>query len=106
MAKVRVQGGEDAKADANFKEILAKQGAAVQEQAKKRDEEQQKFQGIKAHYEAGVGFLNQASQANTHLAKAPADPRDAKKQEMQDLSDKAVTELEPAQTGPCEKDAN
>src|SRR6266849_3547447 len=46
MAKVRVQSGEDAKADANFKEVLAKQGAVAQEQAKKQEEEKQKFQEI------------------------------------------------------------
>jgi len=106
MAKVRVQGGEDAKADANFKEILAKQGAAAQEEAKKREEEKQKFQGMKVHFEAGVGFLNQAGQAKADLAKATADQRDAKKQELKDLSEKAVTELEAAKASAGEKDPN
>jgi len=106
MAKVRVQSGEDAKADANFKEILAKQGAVAQEQAKKQEEEKQKFQGMKAHFEAGVGFLNQASQAKTDLAKAPADQRDAMKQQVKDFSDKAVTEFEAAKAAAGEKDAN
>jgi len=106
LAKVRVQGGEDAKADANFKEILAKQGAAAQEEAKKREEEKQKFQGMKVHFEAGVGFLNQAGQAKADLAKATADQRDAKKQELKDLSEKAVTELEAAKASAGEKDPN
>jgi tetratricopeptide (TPR) repeat protein len=106
MAKVRVQSGEDAKADANFKEALAKQGAAAQEQAKKQEEEKQKFQGMKAHFDAGVGFLNQAGQAKTDLAKAPADQRDALKQQVKDLSDKAVTELEASKAAAGEKDAN
>jgi len=106
MAKVRVQSGEDAKADANFKEVLAKQGAAAQEQAKKQEEEKQKFQGMKAHFDAGVGFLNQAGQAKTDLAKAPADQRDALKQQVKDLSDKAVTELEASKAAAGEKDAN
>lgn len=106
MAKVRVQSGEDAKSDANFKEILAKQGAATQEQAKKQEEEKQKFQGMKAHFDAGVGFLNQAGQAKTDLAKAPADQRDALKQQLKDLSDKAVTELEASKAAAGEKDTN
>ena len=106
MAKVRVQSGEDAKADANFKEILAKQGAAAQEQAKKQEEEKQKFQGMKAHFDVGVGLLNQAAQAKTDLAKAPADQRDAIKQQVKDLSDKAVTELEASKAAAGEKDAN
>jgi tetratricopeptide (TPR) repeat protein len=106
MAKVRVQNGEDARADANFKEILAKQGAAAQEEVKKREEEKQKFQGMKARFEAGVAFLNQAGQAKADLAKATADQRDAKKQEVKDLSEKAVTELEAAKAAAAEKDAN
>ena len=106
MAKFRVSAGEDVKADANFKDILAKQGAASQEQAKKQEEEQKKFQGMKAHYEAGVGFLTQATQAKADLAKTSADQRDAKKQEVKDLSDKAVTELEAAKAAAGEKDTN
>ena len=106
FAKTRVGAGEDTKLDANFKEILAKQGAATQEAVKKQEEEKQKFQGMKQHFEAGIGFLNQAGQAKADLAKAPADQRDAKKQEVKDLSDKAVTELEAAKTAAGEKESN
>src|SRR5712664_532772 len=106
LAKVRVGGGEEAKVDANFKDILAKQGAATQEQLKKQEEERQKFQGMKARFEAGVGFLSQAGQAKAELAKAPADQRDALKQQVKDLSDKAITELEAAKAAAPEKDAN
>ena len=106
MAKTRVGAGEDAKADANFKDILAKQGAATQEQVKKQEEEKQKFQGMKQHFEAGIGFLNQAGQAKADLAKAPADQRDAKKQEVKDFSDKAVTELEASKAAAGEKESN
>jgi tetratricopeptide (TPR) repeat protein len=106
IAKIQVQSNEDAKVDANFKDILAKQGSAAQEQAKKREEEQKKFQGMKQHFDTGVGFLNQANQAKADLAKAPADQRDAKKQEVKDLSDKAVTELEAAKASAGEKDTN
>src|SRR2546423_3983306 len=73
LAKVRVESGQEAKADANFKEILAKQGAATQEQVKKQEEERQKFQGMKAHFDAGIGFLGQAGQAKSDLAKAQPD---------------------------------
>jgi tetratricopeptide (TPR) repeat protein len=104
--KVRVQNNEDAKADANFKAILAKQGAATQEAAKKQEEEKQKFQGMKQHFESGVNLLNQAGQARADLAKAPADQRDAKKQEVKSFADQAVTELEAAKSSASEKDPN
>jgi tetratricopeptide (TPR) repeat protein len=104
--KIRVSGSDTPKVNLNFKDIVAKQGSEYAEQQKKQEEEKQKFQGMKAHYEAGVGFLTQATQAKTDLAKAPADQRDAKKQEVKDLSDKAVTELEAAKTAAGEKDIN
>ena len=106
MAKLRVEGGQEAKADANFKEILAKQGSAAQEQMKKQEEERQKFQGMKAHFDAGIGFLTQAGQAKADLTKAQADQRDALKAQVKDLSEKAVTELEAAKTAAPEKDQN
>src|ERR1700693_1893280 len=104
--KIRVSGSDTPKVSLNFKDIVAKQGSEAAEAQKKQEEEKQKFQGMKAHFEAGVGFLNQAGQAKTDLAKAPADQRDAKKQEVKDLSDKAVTELEAAKAAAGEKDIN
>jgi len=104
--KIRVSGSDTPKVNLNFKDIVTKQGSEYAEQQKKQEEEKQKFQGMKAHYEAGVGFLTQAGQAKTELAKAPADQRDAKKQEVKNLSDKAVTELEAAKAAAGEKDTN
>src|SRR5215472_2639330 len=57
--KVRVQPGEDAKVDLNFKDIVAKQGAAAQEQVKKQEEAKTKFEGMKAHFNAGLALLEQ-----------------------------------------------
>jgi tetratricopeptide (TPR) repeat protein len=85
---------------------VAKQGSEYAEAQKKQEEERQKFQGMKAHFDAGVGFLNQVGQAKADLSKAPADQRDALKQQVKDLSDKAVTELEAAKAAAAEKDAN
>src|SRR5258706_5058456 len=103
---VRVSGSETPKVTLNFKDVVAKQGAEYSEAQKKQEEEQKKFQGMKAHFDAGIGFLNQAGQAKADLSKAPADQRDSKKQEVKDLSDKAVTELEAAKAAAGEKDSN
>jgi tetratricopeptide (TPR) repeat protein len=103
--KVRVSGADTPKVNLNFKDVVAKQGSEYAEQQKKVEEEKQKFQGMKAHFDNGIGFLNQAGQARADLAKAQADQRDQKKQEVKDLSDKAVTELEAAKAA-GEKDPN
>jgi tetratricopeptide (TPR) repeat protein len=105
-AKVQVGASDTPKIVLNFKDIVGKQGAEYAEQAKKQEEEKTKFQGMKQHFDAGIALLNQANQAKTDLAKAPADQRDALKTQVTDLSGKAVTELEAAKAAAPEKDPN
>jgi tetratricopeptide (TPR) repeat protein len=106
MGQLRVASGDEVRADMNFKDELAKQGSAAQEQAKKQDAEKQKFEGMKAHYAAGSAFLDQERKAKDDLAKATPDQRDAMKQTVKDLSDKAAAEFEAAQKTASEKDPN
>lgn len=106
-AKVQVASGtESPKVNVNFKDIIAKQGAEAVEQQKKQEEEKQKFQGMKQHFDAGAALLGQVGQAKADLAKAPADQRDTLKQQVAELSGKAVTELEAAKGAAPEKDPN
>src|SRR5215467_8899878 len=105
LAKVRVESGGNAKADANFKDILAKQPAAA-EQAKKNEEAKVKFEGMKAHFTAGNALLDQEKAAKTELQNAKADQRDAAKQKLMDLSDQAAKEYKAAQESASEKDPN
>jgi len=106
MGQLKVTSGEEAKADINFKDIMAKQGVDAQEKIKKQDEEKQKFEGMKAHYTAGAAFLEQERKAKEDLSKATPDQRDALKQNLKDLSDKASTEFQAAQKAAAEKDPN
>lgn len=107
LAKVKVESGVDAKGtDANFKDIMAKQGAAAQEQVKKNEEAKVKFEGMKAHFTAGNAILEQEKTAKADLQKAPADQRDALKQKLTDLSDQAAKEYKAAQESAGEKDPN
>jgi tetratricopeptide (TPR) repeat protein len=106
MGQLRVASGEEAKADMNFKDIMAKQGAEAQEKVKKQDEEKQKFEGMKAHFTAGTALLEQERKAKDDLSKATPDQRDALKQSLKDLSDKASTEFQAAQKAASEKDPN
>jgi tetratricopeptide (TPR) repeat protein len=105
-AKIQVGASDTPPFTVNFKEIVGKQGAEYAEQAKKADEEKQKFQGMKQHFDSGTALLAQVNQAKTDLAKAPADQRDALKSQITDLSGKAVTELEAAKSAAPEKDQN
>jgi len=104
--KIRVTGPDTPKVNVNFKDVVAKQGAEYAEAQKKQEEERQKFQGMKAHFDAGIAALNDATQKKTDLAKAPADQRDALKQQVKESSEKAVTELEAAKSAAGEKESN
>lgn len=106
FAKVQVRGGEEAPASANFKDIMAKQGAAAQEQVKKQEEAKTKFEGMKAHFTAGNAILEQEKAAKAEQQKAPADQRDAAKQKVSDLADQAAKEYKAAQESAPEKDPN
>jgi tetratricopeptide (TPR) repeat protein len=105
-AKVQVRSGEEAKADVNFKDVLAKQGAAAQEQVKKQEEEKQKFTNMKQHFDQGVVLLTQEQAARAEMQKATPDQRDAAKQKVIDLSNQASTEFQDAQKAAAEKDPN
>ena len=104
--KCRVQSGEDTKVDINFKDVVAKQGAAAQEQVKKAEEAKSKMESLKAHFTAGNALIEQERQAKLDLAKAPPDQRDAAKQKLADLGDQAVKEFQEASKSLVEKDPN
>ncbi|HEX8835985.1 MAG TPA: tetratricopeptide repeat protein [Candidatus Acidoferrum sp.] len=104
--KVRVESGGEATANANFKDIMAKQGAAAQEQVKKQEEAKVRLEGLKAHFTAGKAILEQEKAARAELQKAPAAERDAAKQKVSDLADQAVKEFKAAQESAGEKDPN
>jgi tetratricopeptide (TPR) repeat protein len=104
-AKVQVQSGE-AKADINFKDVVAKQGSAATEQIKKQEEEKVKFEGMKQHFTAGTALLEEERKAKDEAGKAPADQRDAAKAKVTDLSNQAVAEFTAAQKASTDKDTN
>jgi tetratricopeptide (TPR) repeat protein len=104
--KCRVVSGEEAKVDLNFKDIVAKQGSAAQEQIKKQEEEKQKVEGMKEHFTAGVALLEQEKAARNDLQKATADQRDAAKQKLTDLSNQAAAEFQASQKAAPDKDPN
>jgi tetratricopeptide (TPR) repeat protein len=105
-SQCRVQAGQTTTVSLNFKEVLAKQGAAAQEQVKKQEEEKQKFEGMKEHFAKGNAILEQERQARADLAKASGDQRETTRQKVTDLANQAATEFQAAQKAAAEKDPN
>ena len=104
--KVKAGAGQTVPVDLNFKDIVGKQGKEFEAAKQKQEEEKQKFQGMKAHFEAGTAALDQAKQAKDAMLKAPADQREALKPNVTSLNEKAVTEFEAAKAAAPEKDPN
>src|SRR5215510_7151689 len=104
--QVKVGAGQTVPVDLNFKDIAAKNNPEYAKQVAKQEEEKQKFQGMKQHFDAGIAALDLVKQSKDKLGKAPADQRDAIKQEVTDNSNKAVTEFEAAKAASNEKDPN
>jgi tetratricopeptide (TPR) repeat protein len=104
--QVKVASGQTVPVDFNFKDIVGKQGKEFEEAKQKQEQEKQKFQGMKQHFETGIATLDQARQAKADMMKAPADQRDSLKQNVNDLNNKAITEFEAAKAASNEKDTN
>jgi tetratricopeptide (TPR) repeat protein len=105
-AQVKVGTGQTVPADINLLELVAKKNPEYVAALKKQVEENKKMTGMKAHFDAGAAALDQWKQAKAALPKAPADQKDALKQQATDLATKAVTELEASKAAAPEKDPN
>jgi len=104
-AGIKVSSGQTVPADLNMAEV-AKKNPEYVAAVKKANEENKKTSGMKQHFDAGVVKLDQYKEKKAALAKAPADQRDALKQETTDLANQAVTEFEASKAAAGEKDQN
>jgi tetratricopeptide (TPR) repeat protein len=103
---VKLSGAQTVPVDFNFKDIIAKQDPSYAEKMKKQNEEKQKFQGMKQHFDQGVQLLAQEQQTKDLLARAQADQKESIKANVSDLANKAVTEFEAAKAALPDKDSN
>jgi tetratricopeptide (TPR) repeat protein len=87
--KKQIQEGSDNNYTLNLKDVLAKQAAEHPDEAKKKEEDQSKFEGLKAHFMAGVAAMNDAKTVKAQLQATPTD---------QALKDKLTADYQTAAT--------
>jgi tetratricopeptide (TPR) repeat protein len=104
--QVEVTAGANAPMVINFKDFVAKEGAARAEMLKKQEEERTKFQGMKAHFDAGRVQLESAIAARDEMRKKAAEERGPLTEKMIQSSQVAVTEFEAAKSAAPEADPN
>ena len=91
----------------DFKAIYEKMNPGALDELKKRAEEQNKFQNLKQHFDAGLAALNDSNTVKTQLAAAPADQKQPLHDKMTQDCTTALnefTQAEQAALGP--KDVN
>ena len=74
------------------------------EEAKKREEEENKFKNMKAHFDAGMAAMNDSTTLRTQLKTAPADQQSGIKDKLNTDYQTAITELQQAEQGVIAKD--
>jgi Flp pilus assembly protein TadD len=102
----RVTAGEEAKADVNFKDVMAKQSAAQLEERNKIEEQNKKVEGMKGHFDAGMAVMNDAKTEKEAMMKLPADQRPPEKEKLDALYAKAIGEFDESLKSAPEKDPN
>ena len=104
--KRRLESAGEEKVDLNIKEKIAKQGAVNVEEEKKREEESKKFEGMKAHFEAGRAALDQAKLIRNEMMRLPADQRSSMQQKLTEVSATAISEFQAAEQAAGPADPN
>jgi len=105
----KLTGGTSPVFDMNLKEIFEKEKGANAVEEAKRLEAEKAFQGLKAHYDAGLQAIDAMKAAQAEMAKIPKDQKDqqaAAQQKITDAGGMAVTELTAAQQAMKADDPN
>src|SRR6202521_5709385 len=100
QTEFKLTGGTSPIFDMNLKEIMEKDKGANAEAEAKRLEAEKAFQGLKAHYDAGLQAIDAMKAAQAQLAKIPKDQKDQLapvQAKITDAGSTAVTELTAAQ---------
>ena len=74
------------------------------EEAKKREDEENKFKNMKQHFDAGMAAMNDSTTLRTQLKTAPADQQSGIKDKLNTDYQTAITELQQAEQGVIAKD--
>jgi tetratricopeptide (TPR) repeat protein len=102
--KVRVVQDQDNPVKIDLKELMAASAPSAEE-AKKREEDENKFTHMKQHFDAGKAAMDDAGTLRTQLKTAPADQQGAIKDKLTADYQTAITELQQAEQGVPAKDA-
>ena len=97
--KFQVDSGKDNNFKLSIKELVAETAAAHPEEAKKKDEEEDKFKTMKLHFQNGLTAMTEATDLQKQIKTAPADQRAPLQQKRTTDCQTALTEFQQAEQG-------
>ena len=97
--KFQVDSGKDNNFKLSIKELVAETAAAHPEEAKKKDEEEDKFKTMKVHFQNGLTAMTEATDLQKQIKTAPADQRAPLQQKRTTDCQTALTEFQQAEQG-------
>lgn len=102
--KFQVQDGQENEFKLDFKKLLAESAAAHPEEVAKKEEAENKFKMMKAHFDAGVAAMNDANDVGKQIKTAAAAEKAALQQKRTSDCETASTEFKHAEEGVGPKD--
>lgn len=105
-AQMRLQTGAEERVDVSVKDLIEKMGAAQKAEMKKQEEEQNKFNSMKGHFDAGRAALEQVRATRAEILKTPKAEQAPLLEKAKQQADTAATEFEQARAAVDPKDSN
>jgi tetratricopeptide (TPR) repeat protein len=104
--KYQVKDAQENNYKLDLKQLAAASAAAHPEEAKKKEESEDKFKTMKVHFDAGVTALTAANDLKAQIKAAPADQRSSLQAQRTTDCTTAATEFAQAVQGLGEKEVN
>jgi tetratricopeptide (TPR) repeat protein len=104
--KYQVQDGQENNYKLDLKQVAASSAAAHPEEAKKKEETEDKFKMMKEHFDAGVAALGAGNDLRAQIKAAPADQKASLQAQRVADCTTAVTEFSQAVQNLGEKEVN
>ncbi|MFZ0580819.1 MAG: carboxypeptidase regulatory-like domain-containing protein [Candidatus Acidiferrales bacterium] len=104
--KYQVQDGQENNYKLDLKALVASGAVANPDAEKKKEETENKFKEMKAHFDAGVASMATADNLKTQLKAAPADQKATLQSQRTAACQAAAADFKQAEGGVGEKDVN
>jgi tetratricopeptide (TPR) repeat protein len=104
--KFQVQDGQENNYKLDLKALVASGAVANPEAEKKKEEAENKFKAMKAHFDAGVASMATADNLKTQLKTATADQKATLQSQRTTACQSAAADFKQAEEGVGEKDVN